>query len=213
MTSIDKIFSRYPSSFIEKEFQKFFLEYHSTSPYLPHINNEEQFSLIRNKLFGQSITLQISAATIDTTTVDINNYSTTPTILQLTASTAPMRNHNKPYQEKMIIHYKHEKRFHSFKRDLHQIHDTIFHNTPVQDLKLIVGNRNRRDARHELIRKRPKRFILKNITKKRKKSRAHTIKHTLTKLLIYIFLFLARRRQQQTKSNTTLNLIPLSNST
>ena len=115
------------------------------SPFLPRIDNEKQFSLIRNKLFGQSTTLQIPA-TIDTTTVNINHYSKTPTTLQLTTSTARMQNHNIPYQQKLIIHYKHEKRFHSLKRDLHRIHDTIFNNTPVQDQKLIAGNKIRTAA-------------------------------------------------------------------
>ena len=181
------------------------------SPFLPHIDNDKQFYLKRIKLLEQPTIFHIPA-TLDTTTVYTNNHSTTPTTLQLTTSTTTMQNHNIPYQQKLIIHYKHEKRFHSFKRDLHQIHETIFNNTPVQDLKLIVGNRNRRDARHELIRKRPKRFILTNIPKKRKKSIQPTLMHTFTRLLINIFLFLAKRRQKDTKSNTTLNLIPSSNS-
>jgi hypothetical protein len=33
---------------------------------------------------------------------------------------------------------------------------------------MIVGNRNRRDAKHELIRKRPKQSLLKNISIKSK---------------------------------------------
>ena len=59
------------------------------------------------------------------------------------------------YENKLIIHYTHEKRFRSVKRDLHQVYDSIFHNTPAMFTKLIVGNRNRRDTRSELIRKNP----------------------------------------------------------
>ncbi|CAF1379646.1 unnamed protein product [Adineta steineri] len=49
--------------------------------------------------------------------------------------------------------------------------DNVFKNTPAMDLKLIVGNRNRRDAKNELIRKRPKRSLLqcKQIQNKYKK--------------------------------------------
>lgn len=66
------------------------------------------------------------------------------------------------YENKLITHYTHEKRFRSVKRDLHQVYDDIFHNTPAAAVKLIVGNRNRRDARHELIRKKPKLSVLQN---------------------------------------------------
>jgi hypothetical protein len=74
----------------------------------------------------------------------------------------------KPYEENLIIHYTHEKRLHDFKRDMHQVYDDVFKNTPVSDVKLIVGNRNRRNASKELIHKRPKLSILKNKPKKSK---------------------------------------------
>ena len=48
------------------------------------------------------------------------------------------------------------------KRDMHKVYDTVFKNTPAMNLRLTVGNRNRRDAKNELIRKRPKRSILQN---------------------------------------------------
>ena len=182
------------------------MDHRSTSSCLPHIDNEKQFSLIRNKLLGQSTGLQIPATT-NPTTISISTFSTTPVTLELTTSIVAIANHNKSYQQKLIIHYKHEKRFHSFKRDLHQVHDSIFHNTPVQDLRLIVGNRNRRDARHELIRKRPKRLMLKNIAKKRKKSVPSAIRHTLTKSLIYISPFLAKRPQRRIKTNITSSFV------
>ena len=38
---------------------------------------------------------------------------------------------------------------------MHQVYEDIFKNTPAMDVKIIVGNRNRRDAKNELIRKRP----------------------------------------------------------
>jgi hypothetical protein len=51
---------------------------------------------------------------------------------------------------------------------MHQVYENIFKNTPVSDVKLVVGNRNRHDASKELIRKRPKRSLLKNKPKKSK---------------------------------------------
>ena len=55
----------------------------------------------------------------------------------------------------LILHYTHEKRFAGYKRDLHQIWSETFVNTPALEVKLIVGNRNNRHAKHELVRKRP----------------------------------------------------------
>ena len=64
--------------------------------------------------------------------------------------------------KRIILHYHHEKRFHSFKSDLHKLFDDTFENTSAKELKLIIGNRNRRNAAHQLIRKRPKRILLRD---------------------------------------------------
>ena len=39
---------------------------------------------------------------------------------------------------------------------MHHAYADVFQNTPAMQIKLTVGNRNRRDAQNELIRKRPK---------------------------------------------------------
>ncbi|CAF5208952.1 unnamed protein product, partial [Rotaria magnacalcarata] len=63
---------------------------------------------------------------------------------------------------KLIVHYTHEKRFQTFKSDMHQVYDNTFKDTPAADVKLIVGNKNRRPAKKELICKRPKQSLLIN---------------------------------------------------
>ena len=68
----------------------------------------------------------------------------------------------KSYGDKLIIHYTHEKRFQSFKRDMHTIYEDVFKDTPAMQVKLIVGNKNRRSARHQLIRKKPSKTLLQN---------------------------------------------------
>jgi hypothetical protein len=70
--------------------------------------------------------------------------------------------------KKMIVHYTHEKRFHSFKRDIHRILGNTFQKQIDKDIKLIVGNRNRQNAQKELVRKRPKQSLLKNNIQKSK---------------------------------------------
>ena len=69
---------------------------------------------------------------------------------------------------KLIVHYTHEKRFDSLKPEMHQIYHDVFKNTPVEDVKSIVGTRNRRDARNDLVRKRPQRALLQNKQQKSK---------------------------------------------
>ena len=53
---------------------------------------------------------------------------------------------------------------------MHQVYNRGFQNTPVSDVQLIVGNRNRRDAKNPLIRQRTKRSLLQNKPTKSKDS-------------------------------------------
>ncbi len=45
---------------------------------------------------------------------------------------------------------------------MHHVYADIFQNTLAMNAKIIVGNRNRRDAKNELIRKRPTKRLLQN---------------------------------------------------
>lgn len=65
-------------------------------------------------------------------------------------------------QNKLYIHYTHEKRFQTMKPDLHEVHKEILNQSATKNVKMIVGNRNRRNATHELIRKRPEQILLTN---------------------------------------------------
>ena len=46
------------------------------------------------------------------------------------------------YDKNLIIHYTHEARFASLKRDIHQLWNDILKNPIINDIKLIVGHRN-----------------------------------------------------------------------
>ena len=56
-------------------------------------------------------------------------------------------------QRTLFIHQPYEKRFRAMKRGLHEIHTDIFKQLATKNVKMIVSNRNRRNATHELIRK------------------------------------------------------------
>ena len=99
------------------------------------------------------------------TTADIDNDQTDETIQiesKETTTAKKLEKKSTNYGDKLFAHYTHEKRFQSCKRDLHRVYDNTFKNTPAMHLKLVIGNRNRRDAKNELIRKRPKPALLKN---------------------------------------------------
>jgi len=73
---------------------------------------------------------------------------------------------------------------------------------------MIVGNRHRRDARNELIRKRPKRSLLKNISKK-SKQRPYPIQTQSTDIIVITYLLGERRRQQHTTKAETATSNPM----
>ena len=55
----------------------------------------------------------------------------------------------------LIIHYTHEAHLLNYKKHIQHLWDQIFGDTPVTSTKLIVGNRNSRNAIKTFIRRRP----------------------------------------------------------
>jgi hypothetical protein len=78
-------------------------------------------------------------------------------------------------QDRFFIHYTHEKRFRPFKRDMHQLYENVFQQTPAMAIRIVVGNRNRRDGGKELIQKRPKQHLLLNKQTKTKRFKRSSI--------------------------------------
>ncbi|CAM4828303.1 unnamed protein product, partial [Rotaria magnacalcarata] len=172
------LYNGYPSTFIENEFHKYFSDYISTSPFLPSIDNEKNFFQFRKKLSGQPTPRQSQVA-LSAATADIDNDPEADERKQTTESQTKLDTTITNYEGKLFVHYTHEKRFRVLKRDMHHVYEHIFESTPAMYTKLIVGNRNRRQATDELIHKRPNQTFLQNdITQsKRKKNKQEVIKH------------------------------------
>ena len=153
-------FFSYPTSFIDQQFNKFFNEFIYTTSILSFIENEQQFLLLRHEILDQP-TPQQSQAASRAIMADVDNDQTDITA-ETTSQETIKKIQKKPinFADRLFLHYTHEKRFQPFKRSMHQVYENVFKHTPAMDLKLVVGNRNRRDAKHELIRKRPKRSLL-----------------------------------------------------
>ncbi|CAF3519163.1 unnamed protein product, partial [Rotaria socialis] len=147
------LYNRYPSSFIEKQFRNFFSEYINSSSFLPFIDNETQFVAMRNKILNLP-TVRQSQVSISAATADIDNDQTDePQNEPITTTTTTAQERNKKEHtrgNKLIVHYTHEKRFQTFKSDIHQVYDNIFKDTPAADVKLIVGNKNRIDVQQKM---------------------------------------------------------------
>lgn len=52
--------------------------------------------------------------------------------------------------DNLIIHYTHEARLYSCKKDIHRLWNEIFQQTSVMSTRLIVGNRNSRNVKKTL---------------------------------------------------------------
>ncbi|CAF4270332.1 unnamed protein product [Rotaria magnacalcarata] len=166
------LYNGYPSTFMDREFLKFFFGYISSTSFLPIIDDEKQFLKMHRKLLDQP-TLSQSQAALSAAMADIDNDQTDETVNESKESKNYNDKSKQHRNDKLIIHYTHEKRIHSFKKEMHRIYEHVFNNTPVSHVKMIVGNRNRQDAKRELIRKRPKQSLLQNkpIKRRRKKTK------------------------------------------
>ncbi|CAM4836532.1 unnamed protein product [Rotaria magnacalcarata] len=118
---------------------------------------------MRNKILNLPTARQ-SQVSISAATADIDNDQTDEPQNEPTTTTTVQERNKKEHAcgNKLIVHYTHEKRFQTFKSDIHQVYDNVFKDTPAADVKLIVGNKNRRPAKIELICKRPKQSLLIN---------------------------------------------------
>ena len=116
---------------------------------------------MRNKILGLPTARQSQVA-LSASIANIDNDQTDENPVELSKPTAETANKQKHYGNKQFVHYTHEQRFHSFKRDMHQVSEDIFKETSAMHAKIVVGNRNRRDAKNELIRKRPPKRLLQN---------------------------------------------------
>lgn len=128
------IFCRYPSKYIDTYVREFFNEHISISSFQPLINDENQFLMLRSKLFAQPSIKEMQ-------------------IGREKAKTETHKDHqpNKKFEKTLFLHYRHEQRLDSLKRDIHKIYSEVFQGTEASDIRLIIGHRNSRNIQSELI--------------------------------------------------------------
>ena len=131
------------------------------------LDNQQQFVNMRQRLLNKPTFLQSQRARSATSVADLANDQEESTADALSWPADEAMHH----MQCMFVHYTHEKRFRTLKRDVHRVYDNVVEQAPVAHVKLVVGDHNRRDARHELINKRPKRSILQANAVKRRYSK------------------------------------------
>ncbi|CAF1996607.1 unnamed protein product, partial [Rotaria magnacalcarata] len=146
------LYNDYPSTFIENGLQKYFSEYISKSPFLPSINDEQKYFLMRKQILGQptprqsQVALSAALADIDNDPPDDEKQQPDP---YKTKSEEKISN----YDEKFFTHFTYEKCFETCKRDMHKVYNNVFKDTPAMYTRQIIGHRIRRQAHDELIHK------------------------------------------------------------
>ncbi|CAF4779782.1 unnamed protein product, partial [Rotaria sp. Silwood2] len=75
--------------------------------------------------------------------------------LVTTTSATTIKQKKNIFQNALIIHYTHEKRFTTMKKDMHRIFREAFQGFGIEAVRLIVGHQNSPNSERELIRKRP----------------------------------------------------------
>jgi len=137
------------------------------------MGDQDQFFICRQKLLGQPTAKQTQVAESATTVRTINHghsnaqqkVGPTETTQQDRATTTKeVQQNNDKFKNNIFIHCKHEARLEGLKKYIHEIHDSLFKNTPHGDIRLIVGNRNNPNMEYELTRKRPHSSFLKDLS-------------------------------------------------
>ena len=118
---------------------------------IPWIETEADFRFIRSHLLNRPTVTELQMASqIAKVTGDHPAHNTADASSVAVKEKQTLKSNNN-----LIIHYTHEKRFHTFKKDIHELWNQMFQCTPVSNTKLIIGHKNNRNATQELVRRRP----------------------------------------------------------
>ncbi|CAF4380022.1 unnamed protein product, partial [Adineta steineri] len=115
------LYNSYPSTYINEQFQRFFMKYTSSSSsqsLLPLIANEQEFFVLREKLFAQPSIKQI-LMTKSANAVEIisNVQQNGQTTIPITKIIVKRKNTDK-FINNIFIHCVHESRFHGLQRHI-----------------------------------------------------------------------------------------------
>ena len=142
----------YPPRYINTQFHKFFSSYLPTSFVLPIIKSEHDFSFIRQLLLYKPTISEYQIASRIAKAITNNSKEEVDDPL-----VKARLNKQSKFDTNLTIHYTYETRLQNNKRDIHQLWNCTFQQTPVMNTRLIVGNRNSRNLTRELVHRHPDR--------------------------------------------------------
>jgi len=114
------------------------------------IDKENDFIFIRSHLLNKPTISERQMAFRIAKTIDPKNKEIVGNPL-----VKPRLDQALKWLNNLIIHYTHEKRLETYKKDVHPLWNQILANTPVMNTKLIIGNRNSRNITREMLHKCP----------------------------------------------------------
>jgi len=142
----------YPPRYIHWQFIKFFSFHFQTSDILPTIKNENTIRRLHYLFVNTPTISEYQIATRIARAIKQN-----PTE-QLDNSLVRFQLKKKQIEQKdhLLIHYVYEKRLRNNKKDIHQLWNQIFKETPVLNTRLIIGNRNNHNLIQEIVQRHPR---------------------------------------------------------
>ena len=151
---IQYLFLRYPSTYVDKQFRKVLDNCISPNSILPSIDSEEQFIQLRKNYMNSpaarhsQVEARIAQSNETNEEIPVEQHNTTTSI-------KTKRQNKINFQDTVVVHYTHEKRFTAMKKDMHKIFREVFKHFGLEAVQFIVGHRNNPTSEGELIRKRP----------------------------------------------------------
>ncbi len=140
----------YPPTYIFTWFKKFFNNKLSPTFIIPLIPKPNDFLFVPSYILNRQTLIEHQLASrIPKTTDALKNDTIDDPLVWMRLKILSNSDRN------LIVHYTQEARLGIYKKHIHQLWDQIFADTPVTNSKLIVGNRNSRNATKILIRRRP----------------------------------------------------------
>jgi hypothetical protein len=128
----------------------FFQSRHTISSLLPLLEHEHTFTFLRSYLLNRSTNIEHEIASRIASTISPSDHNDIDDPLVR----AQIQNKSKSFHN-LIVHYTHEARLDSYKKDIHKLWHHIFVETPVMNTKLIIGHRNNRNNKSRLVHPRP----------------------------------------------------------
>ncbi|CAF3301814.1 unnamed protein product [Rotaria socialis] len=138
------LYNGYSPRHIYRRLTTLFSKYLLKNFILPMLNNCDEFGYLRHQL------LTTSKATTADKVIRISTTNQTPYKNMQNQLLQPTDNNELIKGKSLIIHHRHEKRLRNTRRQIHELWNSVFHETEVIDTALIVGTYLNQNLKHEL---------------------------------------------------------------